>query len=357
MATALLSDERHEVDIDSLHILPLSVIPFQNLGLRRARLVKNYHLDSVIEIFNDPIAGSLQADPHGLNKIFDWKGDEGLEDQRIVKSLTALNSYDVYCLRIELRRIGIEIDQVEHLQLSRKKQEELTDYMRTFTAPLLRQVYGNEQVQIEDWDQLRELFSAPDRDTALKNLKEMAETIGVEMAEVPAFLEDYGDVFLSLAFYKQCLDELLPAIARFLVTMKELRTNRQFGQEGAFIETCDLLDFQLNDVTSRITRRFKSFDEHSQAMWNDISAESFDRVKTLIRAHHSTVGGVLCGLSLKILAWEKTCGGSNFGPAQHAEFIMCHMRNGMDRIMQIEDAAPLIPDNLPAALGSSIDSQ
>jgi len=351
MATALLSDERHELDMDSLHILPLTFIPFQNLGLRRARLIKNYHLDSVIEIFNDPIAGSLQADPYGLNKIFDWKGDEGLEDQRIVKSLAALNSYDVYCLRIDLRRLGIEIDQVEHLQLSRKKQEELTDYMRTFTAPLLRQVYGNEHVQIEDWDQLRGLFSAPDRDTALKNLKEMAETIGVEMAEVPAFLEDYGDVFLSLAFYKQCLDELLPAIARFLDAMKEVRSNYLFGQDKALIETCDLLDFQLNSVTSRISRRFKNFDEHSQAMWNDISAESFGRIKTLIGSHHSTVGGVLCGLSLKFKAWEKTCGGSSFGTARHAEFILSHMRIGVDRIKQIEDAAPVIPEKSPTFPG------
>ena len=352
MAADILTEERHELDMDSLHILPLSFIPFRNLGLRRARLIKNYNLDSMIEIFNDPNAGSLQADPYRLNEIFDWQGDEGLGDQRIVESLAALNSYDVYCLRIELRHLGIEVDQEEHLQLSRKKQEELTDYMRTFTAPLLRRIYGSEHVQIEDWDQLRRLFSAPDRDTALQNLKEIAETIGVEIAAVPAFLEDYGDIFLSLAFYRQCLDELLPAIARLLEAMKELRSNYQFGQDKALIETCDLLDFQLNDVTSRITRRFKSFDEHSQAMWNDISAESFGSVKTLIGNHHSTVGGVLCGLSLKIKAWEKTCSGSNFGTARHAEFILSHMRSGMDRIKQIEDAAPVIPEISPAFPGS-----
>ena len=98
----------------------------------------------------------------------------------------------------------------------------------------------------------------------------------------------------------------------------------------------------MNDVTASITGRFESFDNHSQAMWDNLSAQSFREVRALIEGHHSTVGGVLCGLSLKMKVWEEKVGSGRAGPVQKAEFIMSHMRSGMDRIKQIEDSAPKI---------------
>lgn len=331
--------------MDSLHILPLSIIPLETPGLARARLIKNSHLDSVIELYHDDSTGSGQLEPSQLAKVFNWKGAEGYEDQRIVTALSGLNSYDVYSLRIELRRLGIEVNDVEKLQLSEQKRAELTGYMRTFTSPLLREVYGNSDVEINDFDHLLQMFANPDKKAAIANLKKMAERLDIEVFAVPAFLEEYADIFLSLAYYKSCLDDLIPKITRFLEAMRDLQDSFQMRSDPILMETCGTLSSRLNDITSSITGRFESFDRNSQSMWDNLSAESFRKVRSLIESHHTTVGGVLCGLWLKMSIWENQGGRrKRSGPVQRAEFIMSHMRSGMGRIKEIEDSAPYVSD-------------
>lgn len=334
-----------ELDIDSLHILPLSIIPLETPGLARARLIKNSNLDSVIELYHDDAAGSGQLDPSQLGKVFNWKGAEGYEDQRVISALSQLSSYDVYSLRIELRRLGIEVNDVDALKLSDQKKAELTGYMRAFTSPLLREVYGNADVDVNDFDHLLQMFANPDRKAAIENLKKMAERLDIEVFAVPAFLEEYADVFLSLAYYKHCLDDLIPKITSFLEAMRDLQNSHQMRSDAILMDACSTLSKGLNDITASITGRFESFDRHSQSMWDNLSAESFRRVRSIIESHHTTVGGVLCGLWLKMSIWEDQGGRrKRGGPVQRAEFIMSHMRSGMGRIKEIEDSAPYVSD-------------
>ena len=333
-----------EIDMDSIHILPLSIIPFEAPGLRRARLIKNSALDSAIELYQDQVAGSGQMDPSQLDRVFNWSGTEGYEDQRIVNSLAALNSYDVYCLRIDLRRLGIEGNEQEALRLSEAKQAELVEYMRYFTGPLLQHVYGSSDMAITDYDQLLNMFANPDKEQALKNLKQIADKLEVEMMAVPTFIEEYGDIYLSLAYYKACLDAIVPKLEVFYDQMDQLQSSYQMKQDKGLMNTCSYLRERLSDISSSITGRFESFDQHSQAMWEDLNAHSFQRVRSMIESHHATVGGVLCGLTVKMNIWQEQIGERNVGPVQRAEFIMSHMRSGIERIKEIEESAPTIAD-------------
>ena len=56
--------------------------------------------------------------------------------------LANLNSFDVYTLRVELRNVGVPVNDHTKLKLSKSKNEELTEYMRDFTRPLISQVCG-----------------------------------------------------------------------------------------------------------------------------------------------------------------------------------------------------------------------
>jgi hypothetical protein len=59
------------------------------------------------------------------------------DDLEILEHMEHLHSYDVYSLRIELRRLGISIADQDGLQLSERKAKELTSYMTEFTKPLV----------------------------------------------------------------------------------------------------------------------------------------------------------------------------------------------------------------------------
>ncbi len=63
--------ELSDTDRDSLHILPLSILPLSTSALNRARLIKNVRLNSVIELFTGKDTGSGQIEiedlPNQLN--------------------------------------------------------------------------------------------------------------------------------------------------------------------------------------------------------------------------------------------------------------------------------------------------
>jgi len=115
-------------------------------------------------------------------------------------------------------------------------------------------------------------------------------------------------------------------------------------RDPILVHVCGFLRERLNDVTASLTGRFESFDRHSKDMWENLDGESFRRVRTLIESHHTTVGGVLCGLSLKMSAWKTEVGWERTSPVQRAKFITSQMRSGMNRIKEIEDSAPAIVD-------------
>jgi hypothetical protein len=92
-----------ELDMDALHTLPLKIVPFETSGLKRARMIKNVHLKSVVELFRDESSGSGQIEINQLHTIFDWEDDNENKDQAIIQKLGIMNSYDIYTLRISLR--------------------------------------------------------------------------------------------------------------------------------------------------------------------------------------------------------------------------------------------------------------
>ena len=214
-----------DVDMDSLHVLPLSIVPFATSGLKRARMIKNVQLDSVIELFKGTSSGSGQIEISKIDTVFDLSEEKSAIDKTIIEQLSNINSYDIYTLRINLRKLSIQVDENEKLQLSENKSKELIGYMTEFTKPLIKNIYGNQEKEINSVNQLIEMFKNPDQDLALKNLRELADGLQMDLIEIPNFLEDYGDIFLSLAYFQECAEKIIPSdveryYPRFLSTCK-----------------------------------------------------------------------------------------------------------------------------------------
>ena len=331
---------------DSLHILPLSMIPLTTPGLARARLVKNSRLDGVVEVFQIEDSGRALLQPDQLESYFNWPSDVEHDDGPTIQRLAQLNSYDVYSLRIELRRLGIDVRDVGALKLSDGKVDELSTYMREFSGPLLRRIYGESQTEVADFDGLVEMFQRPNQEEALENLRKMAESLNIEILEVPQFLEDYADIFLSLAYFRDYLDKTAPLIGQFNMELKGLLNTHQLKNDHRFRKTCQYLETTFNDILTTLTGRIESFSANSKDMWRDITPESFRRVRDFIANNHTTIGGVLCGLSVKMQAWDERFGGMAEGAnaMSRADFVTGDIRQGIERIAAIEASAPPIKD-------------
>ena len=334
-----LSDE----DRDSLHVLPLSVLPFETSALRRARLIKNVRLKSVVELFSDKDTGSGQIDIEDIPNEFGWNMSDPPADMTMLRKVGNLPSYDVYSLRISLRELDIKVNDVDALRLSDSMNSELTAYMTDFTRPLIKEIYGGDDVTIDSFEDVIKLFRDPDMKKALEKIRVMSAKLNIKPEEIPRFMEDYGDIFLSLSYYRRCLDSIEPIITEFLEAMDEMRDNYQFKTDQNLGNTMDMMESTINELMAAITGRFENFERGTKHMWDNISAERFRKVEQLIKGYHTTIGGVLCSLSVKMEAWANLFPTPSVGgPGKRAEFMMSEMKQGMDNIQKIEDSAPML---------------
>ena len=339
------SAEISNVDRDSLHILPLSILPVETKALKKARLIKNARLESVVEFFDDLHSGSGQVEIEALGGQFDWPETPSHPDLILMRKLGQLPSYDVYSLRILLRQHGIDVDNLQSLKLSAEKAQELKDYMTTFTHPLIMEIYGDSDVDIQNFADIVALFREPDIKKAREKLEVMAGKLDIKLQEVPRFLEDYGDIFLSFSYYRQCLDQVGPVIEEFLKSLKEIRGNWQLKSDANLIKTCERMDSIFNKLLATITHRFETFDRSTKDMWDNITAERFRQVEELIGSYHTTIGGELCSLGVKMNAWHRLFPTPDSGgPVKRSEFIMSDMKQGIEKIRLIERSAPVLPN-------------
>ncbi len=329
---------------DSLHMLPLSIIPLRTPGLLRSRMIKNVRLETVVEMFNDKSAGSGQVKVQAVPACFESYKAEIEQDMEKLLRLSTANSFDVYSLRIELRRLKIDVNNLSQLTLSDSKKVELTEYMKSFTHPLIRLVYGADNQEIQDVSDIIKMFSSPKRDEAVKKLRMMAEKLQVELVEIPSFLEEYGDIFLSLAYFRNCIDSLVPETQQFVEWMNEARKSSDISRDKRQILIMDRVSSDFTEITTSITGRFEHFDRKSKDFWVDINAETFRTIRKLITAHHVTIGGVLCGLAVKMGLWKERFARGGGGPIRRLEFVKSEILPGLSHIKQLEESAHSIKE-------------
>ncbi len=315
-----------DVDRDSIHVLPLAILPLQSVGLRRVRLVKNSDLESVVEIFKAQGSGHGQIAIKDLSKNF---SDLEVGDKSILARLAKLTSYDVYCLRVSLRDLGIDVNEDESLKLSQVKQAALQEYMTGFTQRLIIEVFGDDDSDIKEFKDVINLYQSADRGRARIKLEKLATSLDIEIDKVPGFLEDYGDVYLSIAYYKDCLDSVQPAIKDFVQTIDKILQHNHLNQDRSLVALCKRLRKKVLTLSTTAEDRFGVFEDYTNRMWEDIDAEKFKKFKAIVIENHTALGAILCTLSVKMSTWiEKFPATYRGGLVKRAEFIRMFMQRG-----------------------------
>jgi len=320
-------------DRDSMHILPLTILPIETPGLNRARLIKNARLECVVEVFEDEGTGSGQIDVEALADEFGWPDTPTHPDLVLMRKLSLLPSFDVYSLRILLREHGIQVNDISAFQLSDSKIEELSGYMTAFTHPLISEVFGSEDVIIKDFSDIMALFHDPDVRRAQAKLKAMSKKLNVQSMEIPKFLERVGDIYLSLSYFRQCLDEVVPVVREFNESIGKVQANHQLQSDKNLMNTCGMVQDTVDTALAGVRKRFDDFDQSTRNMWDNLSATQFENIRKITQDCYHVMGGVLCGVSVKMRAWHHRFPDIDTGgPIKRAEFIIQEMQQGIDQI-------------------------
>ena len=299
-APADANPRRQEVG-DSVYMLPLSIIPLESPALSRALMIKNARLESVLELFEGEDTGSGQIYVSDVRKSFP---DTSVTDIGILHKLSQIPSYDVYSLRVMLRKQGIDVADLAHLKLSPAKQNELNKFMQVFTRRLIQEIYGVNSA-IRDFDDVIALFRDPDIQTAMENLRKMAGKLEISLDQIPHFMQDYGDDYMSICYYRHCHELISPQLINFLESVDEILDSAQLQQDRMIVNSCTKTRAAISKMSSLVHSRLHNFDKRAEQVWDNITARRFREFKEQVESQHTTIGEMLCVLTVKLNAWSQ----------------------------------------------------
>jgi len=327
--------EELSVARDAIDKLPLSNIPLSSNALKNAKLIKNARMETTVELHNDSLSGSLQVAPESIGDFMQTSP----RDQEIIKSLAGLHSFDVYSLRTNLKKLGVEVEDAEALDLSDDMKEGLSIYSMEFVRPLVEKIFGQGREDLQTTEGLQKIFRDTDMARAKENLRVMAERTGIPLADIPKFLEEYSDVFLSVAYYRYGFESVGPDVERFLFWMHDLRSHRDTSSPKVAAqckEVEDTMRFLANSIRERLTQ----FQSGFETFWKDINHDSFLQMRKQIEENHASMGSVLCGMIVKMNMWKKTFPDNNVGgPSTRIKFVMTELEPGLLKLKELEHEA------------------
>jgi hypothetical protein len=334
-------EEIPDEDRDSLHTLPISILPLKTRVFRRGRMVKNSRLESAIEFFAGAGSGRGQIDVLSVDRYLGLEQTPPHPDVKLLRTVADLPSFDVYSLRILLRAKGISITDSSALTLSPAKIESLSSYMASFTRPLIAEIFGRDTTGTR-FNDILGMFSGESAEEVRERLHTMADRLGITIDKIPKFLEDYADIFMSLSYYRQCLDHMLPQVQGFMDGIAMIRGNHQLAQDRALMDVVNSLEAAINGMLSNVTGKIESFERSTRDMWRDLTADKFQKIETLVSRYHTSIGGVLCATSVKMTAWSTQFPNASGGVGRRVAFIMSDMRQGLDHLKATGDDAPML---------------
>ena len=328
--------EELSVARDSIDKLPLANIPLTSNALKGAKLIKNARMETTVELHNDSLSGSLQVAPESIGDFMQTTP----RDLEIIKSLAGLHSFDVYSLRTNLKKLGVEVEDAEALELSDDMKEGLSIYSMEFVRPLVEKIFGQGREDLHTSEGLMKIFRDPDMGRAKENLRIMAERTGSPLAEIPKFLEEYSDVFLSVAYYRYGFESVGPDVDRFLVWMRDLRAHRDTAASPKMAAQCKEVEDTMRFLTNSIRERLAQFQTGFETFWNNINHDSFLQMRKQIEENHASMGSVLCGMIVKMNLWKKSFPDNNVGgPSTRIKFVMTELEPGLIKLKELEHEA------------------
>lgn len=327
-------------DLDSIDVFPLDVMPIKSPTLRKARLIKNARLETALELYNDPISGSLRISPQKLGDMFADDQQKYADDNAIISQLSMLGSFDVFSLRTVFKKLNLDTIPDDALDLSDKMKGELQAKSQTFIRPLIEKIYGIDYFSGGDVSDIRDVFKNPDIERVRENLKIMTQKTGIPLGEIPDFLEQYSDVFLSLAYYNHSLAGIHHTVDNFFSWIHQTRTQREIMSSAKMMAACESAEHVLQFINMSLHERLEKMQRNFTVFWNDINRSSFQKLQNEISDNHQSLGAVLCGLIVKMRTWEKEFPTANSGgPQQRAKFIVSELEPGLEKLKLLEQEA------------------
>ena len=108
---------------------------------------------------------------------------------------------------------------------------------------------------------------------------------------------------MSVSYYRQCFDQVLPHVRNVSDSLDELVKHPQLRQDREFVQTCNRVSALIDRAIDMIRKRFELFDKSTREAWRDVNGDRFRALQELILSNHAMLGGMLCGITVCLESW------------------------------------------------------
>ena len=161
---------------------------------------------------------------------------------------------------------------------------------------LIQEIYGVNSA-IRDFDDVIALFRDLDIQTAMENLRKMAGKLEISLDQIPHFMQDYGDAYMSICYYRHCHELISPQLINFLESVDEILDSAQLQQDRMIVNSCTKTRAAISKMSSLVHSRLHNFDKRAEQVWDNITARRFREFKEQVESQHTTIGEMLCVLT------------------------------------------------------------
>src|SRR3546814_14838318 len=120
-------------------------------------------------------------------------------------------------------------------------------------------------MRISDWSS--DVCSSDLRDEALRRIKAISDALQLSVDQIPGFLEDYGDIFLSLSYFKRYLDKIRPDFAAMKTWMHAGIADSHLRHNKHAVRACETVNVNVEAAIRFVLGRFQAIAERRRELW------------------------------------------------------------------------------------------
>jgi hypothetical protein len=319
---------------DNLHSLTLSAFDIQHNGLKNARLIKNSFLDTVIEFTGEEFEGLGRIS--GKNLFTSFNDTEVChEELKMITGLMALPSLDCYTLKRGLEPLKISLLDEGILKLSDEMVENLFPLMSRITRPLIQYLYTDDNLRIKNTEGLLGLIQNTDPFKVKNRLHIVANNLEISLNDLPNFLMEFGKLFLSISYFENIFLEYNRKLDQLLLWAEDGVQNSNLRNDPNAQREFTNCNRGLKELKGNLASRFSHLLKITQINWDELKSSDFRKIQRDILSQQANLAIGLCGLTVKILEWEKQFPSAGGSPQQCLEFLSSELSTGLENLLRI----------------------
>ena len=318
---------------DDLHTLCLDAFDIKFKTLREARLVKNVFLETVVEFKESELASSGPMPLKQLAIEFDER-DVSREEIKMINNLASLPSFDCYTLKRGIGPMKISLLNDQIFKLSDERVGTLFDLMSRITRPLIQYLYTDDNLRIKDTSGLLSLIQNTEPLKVKDRLDLVASNLEISLNELPNYLQQFGELFLSVSYFESTFREFNPKLDQFLLWAEDGVKNSNLRNDPNAQREFTQTEQKFKELKENLEARFRLLGNITQIDWQDLGASDFKKIQREILSQQANLAIGLCGLAVKMIEWEYQFPSAGGSPQQCLEFLSAEANAGLDNLLR-----------------------